>query len=322
MSIADDPIYQNADKAREWLEAVLWAGEPICPHCGLVGVAKALQGKAHRAGVYKCKGCEQQFTVTVGTVFERSHIPLNKWLLAIHLMTASKKGISSLQLSRMLGLTYKSAWFMSHRVREAMRDGTLPEKLGGEGKVAEADETYIGGKETNKHKSKRTAGMQGGKGKEAVFSLVERGGKVRSLHLPSVTAKNVGAALHAQLNFKSYLMTDEAPVYVKIADVFSGHATVNHSAEEYVRLGGFVHTNTVEGFFSLVKRSIYGTHHHISQQHLGRYLAERDFLYNNRIALGVDDGARMVKAAQGIVGKRLTYRRTGGAKEAAQGASA
>ena len=131
MSIVDDPIYQNADKAREWLEAVIWGGEPVCPHCGLVGVSKALRGKAHRPGVYKCKGCEQQFTVTVGTVFERSHIPLNKWLLAIHLMTASKKGISALQLSRMLGLTYKSAWFMAHRLREAMRDGTLPAKLGG-----------------------------------------------------------------------------------------------------------------------------------------------------------------------------------------------
>jgi transposase-like protein len=318
MSIADDPIYQNAEKAREWLEAVIWSGEPVCPHCGLVNCAKALHGKAHRPGVYKCKGCEQQFTVTVGTVFERSHIPLNKWLLAIHLMTASKKGVSALQLSRMIGLTYKSAWFMCHRVREAMRDGTLPGKLGGEGKIAEADETYVGGKETNKHKSKRIAGQQGGKGKEAVFSLVERDGKVRSLHLPAVTAKNVGAALHAQLDHKSYLMTDDASHYLKITDVFAGHATVNHSAEEYVRLGGFVHTNTVEGFFSIVKRSVYGTYHHISQQHLGRYLAERDFIYNNRIALGVDDTMRMVKAAKGIVGKRLTYRRTRGAEEGAQ----
>jgi transposase-like protein len=318
MSIATDPIYQNAEKAREWLEAVLWNGEPACPHCGLVGAANALHGKAHRAGVYKCKGCDQQFTVTVGTVFERSHIPLNKWLLAIHLMTASKKGISALQLSRMLGMTYKSAWFMAHRVREAMRDGSLPAKLGGANKVVEADEAYIGGKETNKHKSKRREGMQGGKGKEAVFSLVERDGRVRSLHLPEVTAKNVGACLNAQLERQSYLMTDEAPLYVKIADVFAGHATVNHSAEEYVRLGGFVHTNTIEGFFSLVKRSIYGTYHHVGQQHLGRYLAERDFLYNNRVALGVDDAERMIRAAKGATGKRVTYRRPGRAEKAAE----
>jgi transposase-like protein len=321
MSIATDPIYQDADKAREWLESVIWAGEPVCPHCGLVGCANALHGKAHRSGVYKCKGCEKQFTITVGTVFERSHIPLNKWVLALHLMTASKKGISALQLSRMLGLTYKTAWFMCHRIREAMRDGSLSDKLGGENKIVEADETFIGGKETNKHKSKRKAGQQGSKGKEPVLSLVERDGKVRSLHLPDVTAKNIGAALHAQISYKSYIMTDDAAQYVKISDVFAGHATVNHSAEEYVRLGGFVHTNTVEGFFSIVKRSVYGTYHHVSQQHLGRYMAERDFVYNNRIALGVTDDMRMTKAAQGIVGKRLTYRRPGGAKEAAQGAA-
>ncbi len=322
MSIANDPIYQDAEKAREWLEAQLWGSDGhICPHCGLVGCANAFHGKSHRPGVYKCKGCEKQFTVTVGTLFERSHIPLNKWLLAIHLMTASKKGISALQLSRMLGLGYKSAWFMCMRVREGMRDANFG-PLGGANKVVEADESFVGGKESNKHLSKRAHNGRGPKGKEPVFSLVERDGKVRSFHLPDVTAKNLGAVLHAQIDRKSYLMTDDAPQYVKIADVFSGHATVNHSAEEYVRMGGFIHTNTIEGFFSIMKRSIYGTHHHISQQHLARYLAERDFIYNNREKLGVDDAERMTKAAKGIVGKRLTYRRIGGTEETTEGAEA
>ena len=212
-------------------------------------MCQCVHGKSHRPGVYKCKGCEKQFTVTVETLFERSHIPLNKWLLAIHLMTASKKGVSALQLSRMLGLGYKSAWFMCMRVREGMREANFAGPLGGQNKVVEADESYVGGKETNKHLSKRQRGQQGGKGKEPVFSLVERDGKVRSFHLPDVTAKNLGAVLHAQIDRKSYLMTDDAPQYVKIGDVFAGHAAVNHSAEEYVRLGGFVHTNTVEGFF-------------------------------------------------------------------------
>jgi transposase-like protein len=314
MAIWNDPIYQDAEKAREWLEAVLWTDGPVCPHCGLVNCALQFHGKAHRPGVYKCKGCEQQFTVTVGTLFERSHIPLNKWLIAIHLMTASKKGVSAHQLHRMLSMTYKSAWFMCHRIREAMRENALG-PLGGQNKVVEADESYVGGKESNKHKSKRAHAGRGAVGKEPVFSLVERDGKVRSFHLPDVTAKNLGQVLHAQIDRKSYLMTDDAPVYVKIADVFSGHSTVNHSAEEYVKLGGFAHTNTVEGFFSIMKRSIYGTHHHVSQQHLARYLAERDFVYNNREKLGVDDVERMTKAALGIVGKRLTYRRTRGSEE-------
>lgn len=301
MSLTSNPIFHDPEKAREWLEALLWQGEPICPHCGIVGCAKQLKGKSHRPGLYKCKGCEKQFSVMVGTLFERSHIPLNTWLLAIHLMTASKKGISALQLSRMLSLTYKSAWFMCHRIREAMREGTLPGALGGQNKVVEADESYVGGKAANR-KGKIPP-------KEAVFSLVERDGRVRSFHLPNVTAKNLGPVLHAQIDHKSYLMTDESPTYVKIAEVFSGHGTVNHSAEEYVR-GAFWHTNTIEGFFSIMKRSIYGVHHHVSQQHLARYLAERDFVYNNREKLGVDDAERMTKATKGIVGKRLTYRRT------------
>ena len=311
------PEFINADKAREWLETELWPNGAVCPHCGVVSQATRLKGKAHRPGVYQCNACREQFTVTVGTLYERSKVPLNKWLAATHLMMASKKGISALEIGRLLGLSKKTAWFLCHRIRESLRE-TNPALLGGQNQVIEADETYIGGKETNKHKSKRKDGMQGGKGKEPVFSLVERDGKVRSYHLPDVTARNLGTILHAQINLKSYLMTDDAPQYIKIADVFSGHATVNHSAEEYVRLGGFVHTNTIEGFFSIVKRSIYGTHHHISQQHLARYLAERDFVYNNREKLGVNDAERMTKSVQGILGKRLTYRRTRRATQASE----
>lgn len=314
MSITDNPCFTDADKAREWLEAMLWPDGTVCPHCGVVGASYALHGKKQRAGLYRCKGCEQQFTVTVGTVMERSHIPLNKWLLALHLMVSSKKGMSAHQMHRMLGLTYKSAWFMMMRIREAMRDGKLG-RLGGENKVVEADETYIGGKETNKHKSKRQPGMQGGGGKEAAFSIVERDGRVRSFHVPKVTAKNLKPILEAHMDKASYLMTDEASVYPGIAKATAtGHGTVNHSIEEYVR-GGFWHTNTVEGYFAILKRGIMGTYHHVSQEHLKRYLAEFDFRYNERIALGINDDDRMTKAAQGIVGKRVTYRRTGGATE-------
>lgn len=316
MSDLSRPEFHDADKARQWLETELWASGPICPKCGTVNEATQLHGKAHRPGVYKCNACREQFTVTVGTLYERSKVPLNKWLAATHLMMASKKGMSALEIGRLLGLSKKTAWFLCHRIRESMRETTFAAPLGGQNKVVEADESYVGGKEGNKHKSKRQPGMQGGKGKEPVFSLVERDGKVRSFHLADVTAKNLGTVLHAQIDKKSYLMTDDAPQYVKIAEVFSGHATVNHSAEEYVRLGGFVHTNTVEGFFSIMKRSIYGTHHHVSQQHLARYLAERDFVYNNREKLGVDDAERMAKSIKGIVGKRLTYRRTSGQAEA------
>jgi transposase-like protein len=317
MSITDNPIFTDADKAREWLESVLWQDGPICPHCGIVGAAYALRNAKNRPGLYKCKGCEQQFTVTVGTIMERSHIPLNKWLLAFHLMAASKKGMSAHQIGRMLGLTYKSAWFMCHRIREAMREGKFPDLLGGPNKVVEVDETYVGGKETNKHKSKRQKGMHGGKGKEPVMSLVERGGRVSSHHVPKVTAKTLKPLLKEQIDAASFLMTDESVVYTPIGEAFAGHGTVNHSIQEYVR-GFFFHTNTVEGYFAIFKRGITGTFHHVSEQHLKRYLGEFDFRYNERAALGVNDNERMVKVAKGVVGKRLTYRRTRGAEEAPQ----
>jgi transposase-like protein len=309
MSDLSNPIFHNADAAREWLEARIWAYGRFCPHCGAVDQSTLLQGKSHRAGLYQCNACREPFTVTIGTLYERSHIPLNKWLAATHLMMASKKGMSALQISRLLGVSYKSAWFMCHRIRESLRETTLDTPLGGQNKVVEADETYIGGKEANKHKSKRrTDGARGPVGKEPVVALVERDGRVRSQHMPEVTSKNLRAALHAQVDKASYLMTDDALVYVPIGKSFAGHGTVNHSIEEYVR-GGFWHTNTVEGYFSILKRGIVGTYHHVSQQHLKRYLAEFDFRYNERQALGVNDAQRMAKSIGGIVGKRLTYRR-------------
>lgn len=268
-----------------------------------------MHGKSHRPGLYQCNSCRKPFTVTVGTLYERSHIPLHKWLAATHLLMASKKGMSANQISRMLDLPYKTAWFMCHRIRESLRETVADAgPLGGSGKTVEADETYIGGKETNKHKSKRQTGMQGGKGKEPVLSLVERGGKVRSRHIADVTGATLRNAIVTQADRSSYLMTDEAKAYTKIGDEFAGHGVVNHSAEEYVR-AYFWHTNTVEGYFSILKRGVVGTYHHVSATHLHRYLAEFDFRYNERAALGVSDAERTAKSVLGIVGKRLTYRR-------------
>ncbi len=297
----NNKIFQDEPKARKWLENHLWPDGPICPECGTIDNATRIKT---RKGWYQCnsKGCRKQFTVTVGTLFERSKIPLNKWLLVAFLMCASKKGMSTHQLHRMIGVSYKSTWFMTHRLREAMREGKFPGGLGGQNKVVEADETYVGGKAKN-----RAFGPP--PKKEAVFALVEREGKVHSFHIPAVNAKTLRPILVTHADRDSYLMTDEAGAYVRVGREFSGHGTVNHSINEYVR-GGFWYTNTVENYFSILKRGITGTYHHVSQQHLKRYLAEFDFRYNERSGLGVSDIERTAKALKGIVGKRLTYRRT------------
>ncbi|QEX23794.1 DDE transposase [Hypericibacter adhaerens] len=300
------PIYNDDDAARAHLEAIRWPDGAFCPHCGELDNVHRMEGTSHAPGLHYCRSCRKKFSVTVGTVFERSHIPLHKWVLASHLMSASKKGISAHQLHRMLGITYKSAWFMAHRLREAMRE-TKPGPLGGEGKTVESDETYIGGKEKNKHRSKRNASNIGGMGKEIVLSLVEREGRVRSHHIPEVNAKTLRPILVAQIDRKSFLMTDEAGQYYHPGKEFAKHETVNHGAGEYVR--GDAHSNTVENYFSILKRGITGTYHHVSQQHLKRYLAEFDFRYNERSGLGIEDDERAMKALKGIEGKRLTYRR-------------
>jgi transposase-like protein len=313
MSDFSNPIFHDETKAREWLEARLWPDGPICPHCGVVDQATLMRGKTTRPGLYQCNACKEPFTVTVGTLYERSHVPLNKWLGATHLMMASKKGMSALQISRMIGVPYKTAWFLCHRIRESLREHTA-DKLGGEGMIVEVDETYVGGKDKNRHANKRL-GVHGGSQREAVVALVERGGRVRSHHVKDVNSKNLRLVLTDEIHHATHLMTDSASAYPAIGANFAQHSMVNHTIEEYVR--GDVSTNTVESYFAILKRGIMGTFHHVSPQHLKRYVGEFDFRYNERIALGVNDAERFSKSIPGIVGKRLTYRRTSGADQAA-----
>jgi transposase-like protein len=300
-----DPIFNNEEAARAHFEALRWPNGPVCPHCGVVGDATELRGKSTRPGVYKCKACQKPFTATIGTLYERSHIPLHKWLLATSLMCSSKKGMSAHQLWRMLGFgSYRTAWFMAHRIREGMREAKLQGSMGGTGKFVEVDETYVGGKARNRAYREPPP-------KEAVMALVERGGQVRSFHLrvANVTAETVKPIIAEVLSTDSHLRTDESGIYWKIGEEFASHRTVNHAANEYVR--GDAYTNTIDGYFSILKRGIYGVYHHVSQEHLKRYLCEFDFRYNYRIALGFNDAARATLAIKGIVGKRLTYRQPG-----------
>ncbi|MFZ1904713.1 MAG: IS1595 family transposase [Steroidobacteraceae bacterium] len=290
--------FRNEDAAREHLENLRWPNGAACPHCGGTERNSRLRGESHRPGLWFCGDCRTQFSVTVGTVFERSKIPLHKWMLATHLLCSSKKGISSHQIHRIVGVTYKTAWFMTHRLRLAMADkpATL---LGSGGGAVEADETYIG----------RKPGRKMGRGhahKETVFSLVERGGNVRSVHITGKTFAGVKRALKANVSPDATLMTDDARMYRKIAKAFAEHKAVNHSAHEYKR--GDAYTNTIEGFFSVFKRGMTGVYQHCGSDHLHRYLAEFDFRYNNRTALGVDDAQRTDAALRAIDGKRLTYR--------------
>ncbi len=299
-----NPIFQDETKAREHLEGLLWADGRHCPHCGEVERTSPVKGKT--AGLYYCLSCKMKFTVTVGTLFERSKIPLTKWLLAFHLMSASKKGMSAHQLHRMLGVTYKTAWFMCHRIREAMADSS-PGPMGGEGQTVEADATYWGQRGYTYSNSHGWEENQGPGKKARIHTVVERGGRARSKVVKDLTVKTVRNALVTDVDRKSVLMTDDAGIYRTIGKEFKGHEAVNHSAKEYVR--GPATTNTVEGFFALFKRGMVGVYQHCGEQHLQRYLNEFDFRYSNR---KVTDTERAATALKNIEGKRLTYRRTYG----------
>lgn len=298
MSILSNPIFHDEEKAYEFVESRVWPEGPVCPHCGGFQRISKMKGKSTRIGTYKCYDCRKPFTVKIGTIFEKSHVKMHVWLQAIYLMTSSKKGISSNQLSRTLDVTLKTAWFMSHRIREAMRSGNLS-PIGNSSGIVEADETFIGNK---KDKPKKR-----GRGhKHAVLSLVERGGEVRSVHVDDVKTATVLPIIKANVEREAKIMTDEATQYQDKLNDFAGHGVVNHSANEYVR--GNDHTNTIEGYFSIFKRGMKGVYQHCDERHLHRYLAEFDFRYNNRNSIGTDDKARFNAAIGGIRGKRLTYR--------------
>jgi transposase-like protein len=312
-----NPIFSDEDKARETLEAVRWPSGPVCPHCGSAeGLAK-VEGKkrSHRPGLFYCNACKGQFTATVGTLFERSKIPLTKWWLAVYMLASSKKGISTHQLHRSLGVTYKTAWFMTHRIREAMRSGELAPMggAGGSGKV-EADETYFGKYDEPRERLKKRyypvtkGGRSGPANKRAVLALVERGGKARLFHVITPDKITVEKIVRDNIAKEAVLYTDESRLYLGSDEHFLGHETVTHSHKEYVR--GDVHTNTVEGAFSIFKRGMKGVYQHCAEKHLHRYLAEFEFRYNTRTALGVNDAQRAMRVMAGIEGKRLTYRRT------------
>lgn len=290
------PIYADPHAAREHLEDLHWPDGPVCPRCGENERLKRAGGSSTRPGVVNCNACRKPFTVTVGTIFEDSKIPLNKWLLGFRLMAGAKKGISAHQLHRSLGITYKSAWFMAHRIREAMDMDDGP--LGGDQVVVEVDETYVGGKAKNRAYRKPAP-------KKPVVALVERDGRVASRHVANVTQKELRPLVMTKVERASYLMTDESPVYYRMGREFAAHASVNHSKGEYVTHRS-LHTNTVENFFSIFKRGVIGTYHHMSEAHLSRYCAEFDFRYNTRL---ISDRERTDAAMVGAKGKRLTYRR-------------
>ncbi|WP_296719653.1 IS1595 family transposase [Erythrobacter sp.] len=314
MSVLSSPHFHDEAKAFEYLESIVWVDGVVCPHCGVVGgrvydlsgvrskaSKKNPEGKV-RHGLKKCGECRKQFTAKVGTVFEHARLPLTKMLQAVHLIVSSKKGISAHQLSRVLEVQYKSAWFLAHRIREAMRSGDLATPFGSTGGAVEVDETYIG--------FRKGRGVQKGTGhKMAVLALVDRdSGQSRWFHIDNARAKDIHPIVRTNIAREARLMTDEAKMYRKIGREFAEHGTTVHAAFNYVDLNDrTIHTNTVEGAFSIFKRGMRGVYQHCAEHHLHRYLAEFEFRYNNRIANGVDDRQRAVNAVQGIVGKRLTY---------------
>ena len=294
-----EPRFNDDDAAREHLEALRWPHGSVCAHCGGADRQSKLDGKAHRVGLYFCGHCRSQYTVTVGTVFERSKVALHKWVLATHLICSSKKGISSHQLHRTLGVTYKTAWFMAHRIREAMN--IEPEgQLGGAGQPVEVDETFWG------NVGKKAPGARAYHHKMKVVSLVERNGTKRSFKVPNVTPATLRPILNEQISAKARLITDEMGAYKVIGKDFASHEFVTHSAKEYTR--GDVTTNTVESSFAILKRGLVGTFHHVGEQHLQRYVTEFDFRWNTRTKLGFNDVQRAEVALKNIGGKRLTYK--------------
>jgi transposase-like protein len=300
------PYFADEEKARELIERMRWPNGPVCPKCNATGAYKLTpkpdSKKPVRKGVYKCKACRKLFSVTVGTIFERSHIALNHWLHAIHLMCSSKKGMSAHQLHRTLGIKYQSAWFLAHRIRYAMAQEPLATLFSG---IVEADETYFGGKAKNMHASERAKKVtgRGVKGKAPVVTLVERDGRVRSQHMPTVTQHNLREALRACVRPDATICTDESAGYFGVDEEFAAHEAVNHHKGEYVR--GEAHVNSAESFHALLKRGVHGVYHHWSPHHLHRYLSEFDFRFNLR---KVEDGERTLKAIAGFEGKRLTYK--------------
>lgn len=305
MSVLSATRFHDEQAALEWVEAHVWPDGPVCPHCGATDRIIELKGKSTRLGVRKCGHCRKQFTVKVGTVMESSHVPLHKWLQAMHLICSGKKGIASHQLHRLLGVTLKTAWFLSHRIREAMRDGSLG-PLGGDGGTVEADETCFG--EKADPEARRKPGQRGPAGKRPVVGLVERGGKVRTFHVDEADKETVAGLVRGNIAREAALMTDESSLYTEVGGEFARHETVCHSAGEYVREE--VHTNTMDGYWGLFKRGMKGVYQHCAEKHLHRYLAEFDFRYNGRAALGIGDNERTAQALVGVKGKRLTYRRT------------
>jgi transposase-like protein len=323
-SVLSDKHFHDEAAAYKFLEARVWPNGPVCPHCGGVERISKMEGKSTRIGTYKCYQCRMQFTVKVGTVFEASHVKLQIWLQAVALLTSSKKGISANQLHRTLGVSLKTAWFIGHRIREAMRDGKLA-PMGGNGSTVEMDETYHGKVAnprdvTTSGRPYTKSGKTGPSNKRAIISLVERGGKVRSFHVEHADKSSVTKIVNHNLDRESRVFTDESRIYNDVHEqVTGGHETVNHSGKQYVIYNHTfdvnrklhteaIHTNTVESYFSIFKRGMRGTYQHCAEKHLHRYLAEFDFRHNARVALGVNDQERAENALKGIVGKRLTYR--------------
>lgn len=296
-SVTDAPHFHDEHAAIARLEAILWPNGPICPHCQNTEKIYAIKGKTARPGLRTCGKCRKQFTVKVGSLFEDSPIPMRKWWQAVHLLCSGKKGVSSHELHRVLKVTYKTAWFMSHRIREAMRVGSLAPPSGSD--YVEVDTTFIGRK-------KGTRVRRGHGHKLTVLSLVERGGEVRSFHVDNAAARTIVPILLDNIDREAKIATDEGGEFAGLKEHFPKHDTVNHKADEYVR--GDVHTNTIEGFFSIFKRGMKGVYQHCSEKHLHRYLAEFDFRHNHRVKLGIHDEERTDLAMKGIAGRRLTYR--------------